>query len=235
MSSTTPEFFPVSEDLYRDSEEAFYGHHERLEKQLAHSRFVIVVLVTVCLTTLATTTYLAAKAGTKPVHVVRVNDVGRADALAYFDDSYRPQAPEVRYFLSHWARQRYTRNQQTTQIDYPQSYYFLESSLANRLMNQDQLDNSSGSIRQFYAGAAEEVSVTVANVVVKRLTQLPYQADIYINRAYLSNGTVARKDSLIIPVSFSLNPSQVKNNIVPFNPLGLTISAFTEYQDFSNK
>jgi chromosome partitioning protein len=26
-----------------------------------------------------------------------------------------------------------------------------------------------------------------------------------------------------------------ENNLVPFNPLGLTITAFTEYQDFSAK
>ncbi len=193
------------------------------------------MLTAVTLAALGTITFLISQAGAKPVHVIRINDVGRADALAYFDDSYHPQAPEVRYFLSHWARQRYTRNQQTTPIDYPHSYYFLETNLANRLMNHDQIDNNPGSIRQFYTGAGEEISVTVANVVVKRLTQLPYQADVYLNRTYLDNGAVIRKDSLIIPVTFSLNPAQVKNNIVPFNPLGLTITAFTEYQDFSNR
>jgi hypothetical protein len=70
---------------------------------------------------------------------------------------------------------------------------------------------------------------------VKRLSQLPYQADVYLNRSYLGNGAVTHNDSLIIPVTFSLNPAQVKNGIVPFNPLGLAITAFTEYQDFSNK
>lgn len=227
--------FPVSEDLYTDADQAFYGHHERLEKQLRHSRFVIGMLAAVAAVGLGTTSYLATKAGTKPVHVIRINDVGRADALAYFDDSYRPQAPEVRYFLSHWARQRYTRNHQTTPVDYPQSYYFLETNLASRLMNQDQSDGGPSSIRQFYAGAGNEISVAVANVVVKRLDQLPYQADIYLNRSYMENGSVSRKDSLIIPVTFSLNPGQVKNGIVPFNPLGLTITAFTEYQDFGNR
>ena len=39
--STTPEFFPVSEDIYEDADQEFYGHHERLERQLTHSRFVI--------------------------------------------------------------------------------------------------------------------------------------------------------------------------------------------------
>ena len=234
--STTPEFFPVSEDIYEDADQEFYGHHERLERQLTHSRFVIGSLALTAAVALATTGYLASQVGKKPVHVIRINDVGRAEALAYFDDSYRPQAPEVRYFLAQWARQRYTRNRQTTLIEYPQNYFFLERNLAGRLMNHDQVDNTPGSIRQFDAGNGEEVSVTITNVVVKRLLQLPYQADVYLSRIYLgAGGTVTHKDSLIIPVTFSLNPAQVKNNLVPFNPLGLTITAFTEYQDFSAK
>ena len=39
--------FPVSEDLYTGAEQAFYGHHERLERQLRHSRFVIGILAAV--------------------------------------------------------------------------------------------------------------------------------------------------------------------------------------------
>jgi type IV secretory pathway TrbF-like protein len=35
--------------------------------------------------------------------VVRVNEVGRADALAYQDFTYKPQAPEIRYFLTQFT------------------------------------------------------------------------------------------------------------------------------------
>ena len=181
----------------------------------------------------AANVYLVRLVGQTPVHVIRINDVGRAEALAYFDDSYRPQAPEVRYFLAHWARARYTRNRQTTPVDYPENYYFLEKSLADRAMTHDRLDNSPSSIREYFAGNGDDVSIDVTNVVVKRLTQLPFQADVYLTKTYLgSGGTVTRKESLIIPVTFSLNPAQVRNNLVQYNPLGITITAFTEYQDF---
>jgi hypothetical protein len=105
MNSTTPDFFPVSEDLYSDVEQAFYGHHERLEMQLSHSRVLIGLLTAVSLAALGTTTFLTSKVGAKPVHVIRINDVGRADALAYFDDSYRPQAPEAHRHPSPSAQQ----------------------------------------------------------------------------------------------------------------------------------
>jgi hypothetical protein len=35
-------------------------------------------------------------------------------------------------------------------------------------------------------------------------------------------------------MTFSINLSQVQNDLVQFNPLGLNITAFTEYQDFSS-
>jgi hypothetical protein len=45
---------------------------------------------------------------------------------------------------------------------------------------------------------------------------------------------MTKRESLIVPVTFSINPSQVQNYLVQFNPLGLNITAFTEYQDFSS-
>lgn len=222
-----PQSFPIPQDIYKDAEREYYGYHEKLERQIKQCRWVIGVLALAVTGAVIVTLSLASQVGAKPVHVIRINDVGRAEALAYFDDSYRPQTPEVRYFLAHWARMRYTRNRQTTPVEYPQSYYFLEKNLANRLMNHDELDNSAGSLRQFEAGNGDEVSVTVTNVVVKRLAQLPYQADIYLTRHYAT-----RQESVVIPVTFSINPAQVKNNLVQYNPLGLTITEFSEYQDF---
>jgi type IV secretory pathway component VirB8 len=102
-------------------------------------------------------------------------------------------------------------------------------------MMRDRLDNAPGSLRRYLAGSGEDVSVDVTNVVVKRLTQLPYQADIYVSKMFFSSSTtVTKRESVIIPVTFSINPSQVQNDLVQFNPLGLTITAFTEYQDFSS-
>jgi len=44
-------------------------------------------------------------ANIKPL-VVRIDDVGRAEAIQYDATSYQPQAPELRYFLTHSCRIR---------------------------------------------------------------------------------------------------------------------------------
>jgi type IV secretory pathway component VirB8 len=227
--------FPVSADVYPEVEQEYYGDHERMERQLRHSRTLLFCITLFAVVVIIANILLVSLVGKAPVHVIRINDVGRAEALAYFDDSYRPQAPEVRYFLARWARARYTRNRQTTQLEYPQNYFFLDKTLAEKLMMRDRLDNAPGALRQYLAGSGEDVSVDVTNVVVKRLSQLPYQADVYLTKTSLGSGaTVTKHESVIIPVTFSINPSEVRNDLVQFNPLGLTITAFTEYQDFSS-
>jgi hypothetical protein len=44
----------------------------------------------------------------RQIEVIRINEVGKADAVAYHSD-YAPQAPEIRYFLTQWAIHRYSR------------------------------------------------------------------------------------------------------------------------------
>jgi type IV secretion system protein VirB5 len=48
----------------------------------------------------------------KPL-VIRVNEVGRAEAVAYQDFTYKPQAPEIRYFLTQFVTGYYSRNHKT--------------------------------------------------------------------------------------------------------------------------
>src|SRR5438105_12945711 len=44
----------------------------------------------------------AAAAQVKPL-VVRIDDVGRAEAVQYDASTYKPQAPELRYFLTQFV------------------------------------------------------------------------------------------------------------------------------------
>src|SRR5919109_4863933 len=66
----------------------------------------------------------AASANVKPL-VVRIDDVGRAEAVQYDASSYRPQAPELRYFLGQFVVKHYARIRATVQREYPDSLFFL--------------------------------------------------------------------------------------------------------------
>src|SRR4029453_13240786 len=63
--------------------------------------------------------------------VIRIDDVGRAEAVSYDATTYRPQAPELRYFLTRFVVTHFSRLRASMQRDYPDSLFFLEPSLAD--------------------------------------------------------------------------------------------------------
>ena len=70
------------------------------------------------------TVRLARLAATVKPLIIRVNEVGRAEALAYQDFTYKPQAPEIRYFLTQFVTGYYSRNHKTVEQAYVNSLYF---------------------------------------------------------------------------------------------------------------
>src|ERR1700704_1397897 len=69
-------------------------------------------------------------ANVKPL-VIRIDAVGRAEAVAYDAVTYRPQAPELRYFLTRFVVTHFSRLRATVQRDYPDSLFFLAPALAD--------------------------------------------------------------------------------------------------------
>lgn len=78
----------------------------------------------------------------KPL-VIRIDEVGRAEAVAYDALTYRPQAPELRYFLTQFVVKHFSRIRATVQREYPDSLLFLEPTLADATIAQnDERGNS---------------------------------------------------------------------------------------------
>src|SRR5439155_1621444 len=67
----------------------------------------------------------ATTAALKPL-VVRIDEVGRAEAVQYDATAYHPQPPELRYFLTQFVVKHFSRIRATVQREYPDSLYFLE-------------------------------------------------------------------------------------------------------------
>ena len=61
----------------------------------------------------------------KPL-VIRIDDVGRAEAVQYDASRYQPQPPELRYFLTQFVVKHFSRLRATVQREYPDSLLFLE-------------------------------------------------------------------------------------------------------------
>ena len=72
----------------------------------------------------------------KPL-VIRIDEVGRAEAVAYDATRYQPQPPELRYFLTQFIVKHFSRIRATVQREYPDSLLFLEPALADATIAQN--------------------------------------------------------------------------------------------------
>ena len=168
-------------------------------------------------------------ANVKPL-VIRIDGVGRAEAVAY-DASYQPQPPELRYFLTQFVIKHFSRIRATVQREFPDSLLFLESSLAEATIAQNDKDRS---IEAFVTNpSADETDVSVQNVSFSELSTQPFKASINFQMVNYSPGTRQERDrrTYVAQVNFTLRDS-VPNAFVPVNPLGLQIVYFRTDEAF---
>ena len=171
---------------------------------------------------------------------IRIDDVGRAQAIQYSDLNYSPREGEIRTYLTDWTNYRHTLTRETVAKKYPMNYYFLSVPLAAQLIGQD---NNNHLITQVTSGQMEQSEVQVNNVTITSMTQER------IENAILSRGTALETFDLIYSprtsskprtehwmasVTYYLNPAQVSDQAKTnpqyetINPLGLTITEFHE-------
>jgi len=167
----------------------------------------------------------------KPL-VIRIDDVGRAQAVQYDTLTYRPQgqAPELKYFLMQFVTKHFARVRATVNEQYAESLYFLDIELADATMAADQRSHR---IETFLTTASDEIEVEVKNVTLDNLQASPYKATVTFEQVTYGYGTHAERAraSFVGQFAFVLK-DQVPNAVVPINPLGLTITYFRIDQGF---
>src|SRR5919206_2928425 len=72
----------------------------------------------------------------KPL-VIRIDEVGRAEAVQYDASAYQPQPPELRYSLTQFIVKHFSRLRATVQREYPDSLLFLAPTLADATIAQN--------------------------------------------------------------------------------------------------
>ena len=172
----------------------------------------------------------ARAASVKPL-VVRIDQVGRAEAVQYDATAYRPQAPELRYFLTQFVVKHFSRLRATVQREYADSLFFLEPALADATIAQNE---QSHALEQFLGNpSAEETDVAVQNVSLTEFVKPPYKASVAFQKVFYAPGTrsVRVRETYIAQVDFALR-DRVPNEFVRVNPLGLQITYFRVDQAF---
>jgi type IV secretory pathway TrbF-like protein len=161
-------------------------------------------------------------ANVKPL-VVRIDDVGRAEAVQYDASTYRVQPPELRYFLTQFVVKHFSRLRATVQREYPDSLFFLDPALADATIAQNEQNRV---LETFLTDAsADEVDIAIQNVSLSELSKPPYKASIAFQKVLYTPGTRTERarQSYVAQVDFVLR-DHVPNEFVRVNPLGLQIS-----------
>ncbi len=219
---------PPEKDLAAANRQ-FVELHGSLAVMNTYLKITVLALCAVCVG-LAVVDVRQAQAvrNVKPV-VVRINEVGHAEAVKYTELDYQPQESEIKYFLIDFAQRYYGRMRATLRDNYARSLYFLDGRLADALI---EANKKSKTLESFLAGAGEENDVNVKSISIEDLRKAPYRATVDFEKVfYGSDRSVARREKFVANFVFVVK-DHVPNTLIPVNPLGLTITYFREDQTF---
>jgi len=163
--------------------------------------------------------------------VIRIDDLGRAEAIDYHNLEYKPQDAEAKYFLSEFCSLYYRRNRYTIQDDFTKALRFLDGKLANGILDAYRKDDL---IRKFITNSsAPEIDIDVKKIALEPMQNPPYRAraDFYMVYYSPADHSELKRDLYTANFVFAFR-SRVPNELIPINPLGLTVTYFREDQAF---
>jgi type IV secretory pathway TrbF-like protein len=194
-------------------------------------KITILVLAVICMT-LAGLVYRGqmALAAIHPL-IVRIIEVGRAEAIDYRNFQYRPQEAENKYYLIRWAELYFSRNRFTIERDQTSSLYFLNGDVQRAVVDQERKDNIIASYTK--DNSLPFVDVEVKSVILDDLRQSPYSARIEFEKVFTnpSDHAELKRERWTASVTYVFR-EDVKNNELAVDPLGLTIVRFRADQAF---
>jgi type IV secretory pathway TrbF-like protein len=194
-------------------------------------KVTILVLCVVCLA-LAALAFKSQKvlANMRPM-IIRINDVGHAEAIDYRNFQYRPQEAENKYYLTRWAELYFSRDRFTIERDQTNALYFLNSDVQRAVIEQERKDN----LIKVYTddSTLPFVDVEVRNVILDDLRQSPYSARVEFEKVYTNpaDHSELKRERWTASVTYAFRDN-VQNNALAVNPLGLTIVRFRADQAF---
>src|SRR5437660_2889461 len=228
MSATVADVNPKTLENAKRQFVELYGSALAMNTYL---KIALVLTSLVALGLVALNFRTAAKAANVKPLVIRIDSVGRAEAVTYDATTYKPQGPELRYFLTRFVALHFSRLRATIRRDYPDSLFFLDPALADATIAQN---DQSRVIETFLTNASgDEVDIDVKNVTFGELSKSPYKASVDFEKHYLALGTrqERKRETYVAQIDFVLR-DLVPNAFIRVNPLGLQVTYFRVDQAF---
>ena len=153
--------------------------------------------------------------------VVRVDEVGRAEAVAYeaMEVEANPLDPTTKYFLNRFIYDFYSRRRATVEEHWSRSLRFLSTELANASFRAGSRD-----IALLAAGAAtEELQVDRVVLRIQANPREPHSAtaDFDLVRMAMANETGRERWSLSLQFLFL---EEIPPDLIVHNPMGIVIT-----------
>ncbi len=215
------------------TEEAGDRFTERIAVYAVHNRWLRLALAACCvvivLLVAAGYKVIQTYANVRPL-VIRINDVGQPMVSQYTSLEYQPREPEVRYFLTNFVVDHYSRIRATRRDAFQRQLYFMDASHSRASMEEE---TNSHSIQKFVTGSDDEVDVRVRNVTVEELRTPPFKARVEFDEVYLAaaDHRELKTERYVSQIQFTVMPA-VPNSFVTVNPLGLVVTYFRDDQAF---
>jgi type IV secretory pathway component VirB8 len=208
----------------------YVEEHAALLVANRYLRIALLCLAVVVIGLLAVTAKTVQALRTVKPLVIRISEVGRAEAVTYDSTTYQPHEAEVKYFLTQFVTRYYGRIRATVRDSFARSLYFLDGRLADPTIQSYKKDKT---IEKFLAGEGDEIDIDVKNVTIEDLRQPPYKATVDFEKVYYNSAdrTEDRREKYVASIEFIVR-DRVPNAWIPVNPLGLTIIYFREDQAF---
>lgn len=151
----------------------------------------------------------------------RINEIGKAEPIRYAHFRYTPQADEIRYYLSRFFVEYYSRLKETIVRDYPDSLNFLSASLAQPDIDQERKSNW---IEKFATSGQQENDIKIDSITLGDMRKQPYTAQIVFEKVFRNDSYAeTKRERFIANVELVVQPLH-DNEIVLTNPLGITIT-----------
>ena len=153
--------------------------------------------------------------------MVRVDEVGRAEALAYetVEAQADPLDPTTKYFLNRFIDDYYSRRRATVEQAWSRSLRFLTTGLANEAFRAE-----GENVAMLAAGVTrEELQVERVVLRIQANQQEPHGATADFDLVRLENAVETQRERWTVSMQFTFL-DEVPAELMVFNPMGIIIT-----------
>ena len=183
-------------------------------------RLVTIGLCVLLLLLSIATLQLSWRPAPKPI-VIRVDEVGRAEALAYeaVEAKADPLDPTTKYFLHRFVFDHFSRNAATVQNYWTRSLRFLGTQLADATFRRDHRDIA------LVAAGNQRHNLQVDNVILRIQANPvePHGASANFDLVRIERDTETSRERWSVSLQFIFLP-EIPPDLVPYNPTGIVIT-----------